>query len=448
MKMIADKYLASLKQINLTLLLLLFTAWTLFFTEMFNANRIHNGLIMLFVQDIYKSLPLLHFDHHPTNRYLISEIYIHSIASNQENDYFTLEKHGPIAVPEQEYDHEATAIFDLGEITSRGATTGYCNVIALSAASAAPHIFAKLQNIKTLSVDEIKKEDVFLLNFSIGCNHSATSLLLLKVEASPSGWLIAAPLKTKDMLDVLLLSNHNLYLAKDIKIEKQWFVSAATYFYRDQISVANDYLIIEDEIAHEALLYYASLISGVMRETDEVRKASEDILISHGAKATLGSLTTGFDIYVIVLPLIVTVLVYIGKTRIEALEKAAEDVGEPWTLKDAEKYLDRFVGILLCFWPLLATALSYGMYSYLFGRELNLAGWTINPWGMLRWVDILREPAMSLAVWEEWGERYSRFLLGTFILTLLSSMKYLRSGLRIMRTYRTLRGDPMRSYYD
>jgi hypothetical protein len=290
---------------------------------------------------------------------------------------------------------------------------------------------------------QVNRQNIFLLNFSIGCNYITRSLLLIKPNDDPNRWLLAVPIKSNPLLELFLISAQNMYAVKDLTVVKEWFTHDLDPVYRDQVEVATHYLLIEPEIAREGVFYYAKKITGTMRGSGELDKASEDIVTTRDTKATVGPLTTSFMVYVIALPLIVTLLVYLIQGRLRILEKLAQLVSEPWHVKDESNILDRVISFIWLMWPGIGVLVSFAVYSYVFNTGFRFGELHISPWELINPVNIIHADVEYDVRWVQWGDSYSTVLLLVFFAALWSSFACFRSGLRIRRIYKSLKADPI-----
>jgi hypothetical protein len=439
----ADKYLSSVKFIFVFLCVLIAPGILLFLTQASTVVNINRGVAVLSIRSVYDALAQFTFHRVATNRDVLSIYAGDFIASLADMPGEQIIDEINLSVPNGGFEGELSHVFYLGEFPFIASPIGYCRVIAIQAAPDAPDNLATLTFPHEKRMIPLHRDDTFLLNFSTECGGPIESMLLVKDNRSPSEWLLAISQRAHAATGILyFLSAHSTCLGS-IKVRKEWFTKSIDPEYQPNVRVEHRYEIVDRHLASESILYCAKLNSGITRHSDEIQNAIQDIVNNDKPKissAIIGPLSMDSSFYLMVMPWIATVMVYMAKRRMTVLEIIAERVDGPWILRDKSTKFDWVASVIWCLWPLLAIIVAYGIYSAAFHTGLSIMGIRIDWWALigLDAVDVLRTPPLVEGYWVEFVNWYSRLLLIGFGCSVVLGWQTFKAGRRIMRTYTML----------
>jgi hypothetical protein len=215
--------------------------------------------------------------------------------------------------------------------------------------------------------------DVGLVNFSSTCTAGelrVPSLLIFRQDEL-STWVVGIP---KHLLDEFTEDASTEKHVEPTRMRKKDFLDSAPLKLRQYFSLSDEYYMYPLTYYQEVVFERAAQITGHYRPINDIQGAMDDLASRTKPSASIFGLSTDLTFFVLIAPIISSIIVYLISRRIRHMDRFEFSVNEPWVITDTHSIFDRATAVVYAVAPLVAIVIVYSCFALIEGLGFKLNG--------------------------------------------------------------------------
>jgi hypothetical protein len=271
----ADRYIAYARRMQLVLFILVASTTLISANQIWKAILAQKALSMYFLKSVYRAASQFESAEHATNKDIsviihgeLAAAMIAMIGEQARSDEEWSKTLSELRkqqlhieeIPVAGYYAKLPFIFRIGPIKSRFALFGVCSAVAIQGPSDVQEIPGRIIHPEDDMGSDLHYNDLFLINFAMGCNIMG-SILLIREYPFENRWVLAIRERTFSEVSPLAAILGNFVTRGVITLNRNVMLQNIDPVFWSFIKSDDKYVIISQNLADSILMYYASRLT-------------------------------------------------------------------------------------------------------------------------------------------------------------------------------------------